>query len=61
MSEHDLMAERLKEQNRKMRTFFDELDRLDAVSPGNGTDQFRLPYASGPRKRGDGFKLTFPA
>jgi len=60
MSE-DLMAERLKEQARKLRPFLEEIDRLEASSPDNGADSFRLPYTAGPKKRPEGFRLTFPA
>lgn len=55
----DLMPERLKEQARKIRSFLEELDRLD--TPDVGGDAFRLPYATAPKKRSEGFKLTFPA
>lgn len=61
MSDQDLMAGRLKEQARKMRSLFDELDRLDVSAPENGSDAFKLPYTTGPKKRMEGFKLTFPA
>lgn len=59
MSE-DLMPERLKEQARKMRSFLEQLDRLDTGAAENG-DAFRLPYATPPKGRPEGFKLTFPA
>jgi len=61
MSKEDLMPERLKDQARKLRSFLDEIERLDAATPDNGADAFRLPYATGPNKRSEGFKLTFPA
>lgn len=69
MSDITKADERLKEHARKMRSFLDELDRIDldeldridGAAPDGAADNFRLPYATIPQLPKRDFKLTFPA
>jgi hypothetical protein len=61
MNDNDRAAERLKDHARKMRTFWDDLDKLDEPAPDAASDPFQLPYTTVPTPEHEDFKLTFPA
>jgi hypothetical protein len=56
----DRIDERLKDHARRMRPFWDELEKIGAA-PDAASDPFRLPYTSEPDQPQRDFKLTFPA
>jgi len=61
MNDNDRAAKRLEDHARKMRTFWDDLDKLDGPPPEPGSDPFQLPYTTVPNLDHREFKLTFPA
>ncbi|MEH6698920.1 MAG: hypothetical protein V7672_09480 [Brevundimonas sp.] len=54
-------AARLEEHASRMKPFFEEMERLERVTPSAGQDQLKLPYTSRPVLPGSGFKMTFSA
>jgi len=58
MNEQGPIADRLREHARKMRPFFDELEKVEKVVPDSETDEWKLPYSTRPNLPSRDFKLS---